>query len=109
MKWYSELYVGETARKKKNRIIRKLKINAGMLDTYVITLAVNEHDLLEIISSVYLKQRAVRRNLPMIIGIACGYEEAVTLVTEIVEETYKQTGDFAVPAYLAKKAKENRR
>ena len=32
MKWYPYLYVGEGASKKKNKIIRKLKIGAGMID-----------------------------------------------------------------------------
>ena len=34
MKWYTDLYVGETARRRKKKIIRKLKVNAGMLDVY---------------------------------------------------------------------------
>lgn len=104
MKWYSVLYAGETARKKKNKIICKLKTGAGMLDVYLVTLSGNQHDLLEIISSAYLKQKVVRRNLPMILGIACGYEEAVEVAVEIVSETYAKTGDFKVSRYLADKA-----
>ena len=41
MKWYPYLYVGEGASKKKNKIIRKLKIGAGMIDVWVITEAAN--------------------------------------------------------------------
>ena len=35
MKWYPYLYVGEGASKKKNKIIRELKIGAGMFDVWV--------------------------------------------------------------------------
>ena len=108
MKWYTDLYVGETARKRKKKIIRKLKVNAGMLDVYLVTLASNKRDMLDIISSAYLKQAAVRRRLPMIVGIACGYEEAVELAAQMVQEAYKETGNTDVPRYLAQKVKENR-
>ena len=79
MKWYPYLYVGEGASKKKNKIIRKLKIGAGMIDVWVITEAANGEDQFDILSSAWLKQRAVRKKLPMIYGIAKGYEEAVDL------------------------------
>lgn len=105
MKWYTDLYVGETARRRKKKIIRKLKINAGMLDVYLVTLASNRRDMLDIISSAYLKQAAVRRQLPMIVGIACGYEEAVELAVQMVREAYEKTGKADVPGYLAQKSK----
>ena len=63
MKWYPYLYVGEGASKKKNKIIRKLKIGAGMIDVWVITEAANGEDQFDILSSAWLKQRAVRKNL----------------------------------------------
>ena len=48
MKWYPYLYVGEGASKKKNKIIRKLKIGAGMIDVWVITEAANGEDQFDI-------------------------------------------------------------
>lgn len=104
MDWYSQLYIGEGAKPKAKKIIRKIKRNAGQVDIYLITLASNGQDMLDIINSAYLKQPAVRRNLPMIVGIAKGYEEAVSLVRQMLQETYEQTGDFRIPVYLAEKA-----
>ena len=69
MKWYPYLYVGEGASKKKNKIIRKLKIGAGMIDVWVITEAANGEDQFDILSSAWLKQRAVRKKLPMIYAL----------------------------------------
>lgn len=48
--------------KKKNKIIRKLKIGAGMIDVWVITEAANGEDQFDILSSAWLKQRAVRKS-----------------------------------------------
>jgi len=104
MNWYSQLYIGEGAGPNAKKIIRKLKRNAGQMDVYLITLAANGQDMLDIINSAYLKQPVVRRNLPMIVGIAKGYDEAVDLVQQMLLETYEQTGGFRIPAYLAKKA-----
>lgn len=106
MKWYPELYVGSHAKKKQKKIIRKLKTNAGMLDVYLITLAANGEDIFDILSSAWLQQKGIRRNLPLIVGIACGYEEAVQLAVGIVEEVYRETGDVQVQSYLIEKVKE---
>jgi hypothetical protein len=107
MNWYFDLYIGEGVKPKQKKIIRKLKQNAGQVNIYLITLAANGQDLLDIQDSAFLQQEALRRNLPMIVGIAKGYREALELVRQIVEETYTQTGDCQIPSYL--EWKENHR
>ena len=44
-----------------------------MLNIYLVTLASKGKDLFDILPSHLLKQKALRRNLPMIVGIAVGY------------------------------------
>lgn len=100
MKWYPQLYAGPEAEKKRNKIIRKLKCNMGQVNVYLITFAANETDLFDILPAYLLKQKAVRRRLPMIVGIAVGYGEAVDLVIKIVEETLRETGSADVKQYL---------
>ena len=73
------------------------------MDIYLITLAANGQDMLDIIHSAYLKQPAVRRNLPMIVGIAKGYDEALELVQQMLSETYQATGIYRIPEYLMDK------
>ena len=53
---------GKVHQKKKNKIIRKLKIGAGMIDVWVITEAANGEDQFDILSSAWLKQRAVEKS-----------------------------------------------
>lgn len=107
MKWYPYLYVGERAAKKKKKILWKLKTGAGLIDVWVITEAANGVDQFDILSSAWLKQRAVRKNLPMIIGIAKGYDEAVDLVVQMAEEAYHETGAGDIRAYLKSKCSKN--
>ena len=43
------------------------------------------------------------RNLPMIVGIAKGYDEAVDIVQEMLAETCAQAGNTNIPEYLKQK------
>ena len=63
-------------------------------------------DQFDILSSAWLKQRAVRKKLPMIYGIAKGYEEAVDLVVQMAEETYRETGNGDILRYLKSRCSE---
>ena len=74
LKWYKQLYIGDNAKKKKKEWIRKINMGAGVVDVYLITLAVNPENQLEIFSANELKQKARRRNCPLIIGLCKGYE-----------------------------------
>ena len=48
----------------------------------------------------------MRRKLPMIYGIAKGYEEAVDLVVQMAEETYRETGNGDILRYLKSRCSE---
>lgn len=103
LNWYEPLYLGPQASKKKEKLIRRLNIGAGTVDVYVVTLAANGTDVFDIFSAAYLKQPPVRRNLPMIVGLACGHGEAVELAVSIVRECYEKTGGANVREYLQRK------
>lgn len=107
MKWYKNLYMGEYAGKKKNRIKWKVNHGVGMVDTYLITLPTNSSNLLDILPSWNLQWSFIRQNCPMIIGIAEGYEEAAYLVSSIVLEVYEATGAFEIEKYLGIDSKAN--
>ena len=49
MKWYEDLFVGESVTGKIKKIKWKIEHNAGMLHTYIITFPSNEENLLDII------------------------------------------------------------
>lgn len=106
MKWYHDLYVGDSIADKANRIKWKINHNAGTVSVYVIAFASNRQNLLDIIPSWELMQKAYPGKKEMqIIGLAKGYEEALELVRQIIEETYRNTKTVDVRAYLHTKSR----
>lgn len=103
MKWYKDLYVGESIVHKKTKIKWKIMHNAGQIDIYVITLASNKKNLLDIIPAYELMQKGYPKKTLYIIGLAKGYEEAAFTAAKIIEEVYRRTGTFEVASYLKKK------
>lgn len=100
LKWYKKLYVGDTAKQKEKKIIRKINKGSGQLGVYVITLAANGQDHLDVFSANLLLQKPVRSRCPVIVGIAKGYEEALAVVQEITEEVYGETGAVDIRGFL---------
>lgn len=103
MIWYDKLYVGESIVHKTKKIKWKIMHNAGQIGIYVITLASNRQNLLDIIPSYELMQRGYPKREMVIVGLAKGYDEAVEVAASIVDEVYRNTGTFAVRTYLAVK------
>ncbi len=100
MIWYRFLYADESCASGKEKIKWKIRHNAGMLDTYVVTLSENAGGLLEIISTVELMQRGYPKQELFIVGVAKGYESARDLACQIILEVYHKTGGFHVRKYL---------
>ena len=105
MKWYDDLYVGESIVHKTSKIKWKIRHNAGQIDIYVVTLASNPANLLDIIPAQELLQKAYPKKDLFVIGLAKGYTEAVDIVVSIIDEVYRQTGAFAVKDYLLQKGR----
>ena len=103
MKWYENLYVGESIRHKTERVKWKIKHNAGQIDIYVITIASNPQNLLDIIPAQELMQKGYPKKDLYIIGLARGMEEAHEVVKQIIDEVYQSTGGFGVLPYLRTK------
>jgi hypothetical protein len=96
MKWYDQLYVGDSIASKVNRIKWKINHNAGTVSIYVVTLASNPDNLLDIIPARELMQKGYPKKDLMIIGIAKGYKEALLVVQRVIEDTYRKTNDVNV-------------
>ena len=98
MRFLKEMYVGEGV-KNKQKVMWKLKHGAGMLDIYVISLS-NGSDQLDCMKCSYFKQKAIRDNVGLIVGLAKGYAEAQKLIVSMIEESLKETGSANVKEYL---------
>ena len=51
MDWYQDLYLGETAKKKRDKLIQKIETGKTPVDVYFITLPSGTANQLEIISA----------------------------------------------------------
>lgn len=99
MEIYSRLYVGETVNNL-NKVIKRLEKGSPLVRAYVITLAENKHDQLEIYDAKVFVQKHFRYRHFCIVGIAGDYEEAVGLVVRITGECAAARGDYNLKAYL---------
>jgi hypothetical protein len=100
MTWYDDLYVGYSIRKKEKQVVWRIKHNAGQIGVYVIALASNRKNLLDIIPATDLLQRSYPKKEMYVVGLAKGYDEALDVAVSIVEEVYQMTGGFDVRRYF---------
>lgn len=100
MKWHKPLYVGEVAKKHKREIIRNIKKRKFMVRACFICLALNKEELLEIYPVYTLKHSRFPVDDLYILGIAQTYEEALELVTSMIDEVYQKTGTVNVRQYF---------
>lgn len=100
MEFYKNLYVSESLRKRKEKILRKLKAGKGSLGCYIITLTKNPANQLEFFDSVLLQQKYERADSKFLVGIAGCYEEALQLVQKISEDTYEKRNDLNIREFI---------
>lgn len=104
--FHKELYVGDGV-KHVTRVKWKLVHRAGMIGIYVICVC-QGLDELEIMHAGLLKQPYYRDHPPLVVGIASGYDEAVSLIQRIVSDVFEKTGDYRLKDYFLKDACGNK-
>lgn len=97
--WFSRLYVGEKAKRKRYRIIRGIRKSKPQPGVYVITPALNGNNILDIYPSKALISSIFREEF-LVMGIAADYWEALEVAGHIVSDLYRETGDFSLPAFI---------
>ncbi len=86
VKWYRHLYVGTRMEKKKKRCMQHVETGHHLTGIYVITLSALPDSQLDILSALELYQPTLGERLPLIVGLAADYGEAVELLYQIVED-----------------------
>ncbi len=108
MKWYHDLYVGDSIKDQSEKIKWKILHHAGQIQIYVISLASNPSNLLDIIPARELLQKYYSGRELYIVGLAKGREEAYEVACSIVTEIYGKTGAFLVRDYIMAQEAESR-
>ena len=103
MIWYDDLFVGKSiSPRRKKRIIRKVNRRSILGAEYLLTLAANPDNLIDIIHTQVVRQRYYPRGELFVIGLAGSYEEALMLAGEIVSGIYAVQGNFDLRGFFAK-------
>ena len=86
--WYKNLYVGDTAKKKQKKWMRRIENKKAVPGVWLLTLPSSQQNNLDVIPADLLLQPAVSR------------EEAFELVEAIALETYRETGEVKIREWL---------
>lgn len=100
MKFAWNLYTTKKTKKHLPLIMNHLRKHRFQPDVWLITLASNQDNLLDIFQSVYYMHPMIEKLNPDIVGIAESEDAAKDLVLKMVEEVQKQNGNFDMRAYF---------
>lgn len=106
MKFYKNLYVSESLTDKKDEIIQKLKQKKIQFNCYIILLTENPENQLEFYDSLMLKQKNFKKDHLFVVGIAKGYDEALSVIKEITEDTYQAQHNADIRKFIINNEKQ---
>lgn len=101
MKWYNALWIGPNAAKKKSKIISSVERREHVPGIWLITLAENPAEALDIIPTNILTNKFYLSYDFYILGIASGKQEAFELVEKMVDYIYRETGTLDIRDYFS--------
>ena len=100
--WSEKLYIGEKLSGKSEKIKAKLNRKLFLPDVFLITRPTNEENLFDIFEAKELLFPYHRKREILVCGLAKDKEEALTLVTTMLEEMYRETGGLCSKEYFVK-------
>lgn len=100
MRWWTHLYMGEHAERRRDRVLQKIREKKPQPDAYLITPPQYGHHLLDIRPARLLTDEERESGDFLILGVACGYSEAKEVVRQMVDDMYRATGGFDWQAYM---------
>lgn len=100
MRWAVNLYTTEKTKRALPRIRHKLRTSRPELGIWLITLASNEQNLLDLFQAIYYIQPMLQKMNPDIVGIADSEDAAKEMILKITEDVYKKQGNFDVRTYF---------
>ena len=100
MRLAENLYTTEKTKKMLPRIMHKIRTGKLQSGIWLITIASNENNLLDIFQSLYYLQPMFQKMNPDIVGIAENEDTAKELLLQITSDVYRKTGSFDVRTYF---------
>ena len=100
MRFTRRMYLSEGMEKKKDKVIRRLRMRNLARPVYLLALCDYGTERLEILSSAELLQRSYPSEGLLIAGLAGDYEDALDLVRQIAQETLDAGLETDVCSYI---------
>lgn len=94
------LYTTDKTKKMLPRIVQKMRRGKLQSGIWLITIASNEQNLLDIFQSIYYIQPMFAKLNPDIVGVAESEDAAKVLLQKITEDMYRETGCVDVRTYF---------
>ena len=98
--WSSCLYIGEGIGKNKDRIKRRIEQGKPVPGVFLIAEPSNRENLFDILEAKELWFPYYRKHSLTVYGLAGGKDKAEELVVRMLEEVYRETGEFKVREYF---------
>ena len=101
IRWANNLYISENIdSKSKRKIMKDMEKGKLTFEVYCITFASNPKNLFDIINANEFLFPYYDKKEMYILGMALSKHEAFLLVKDMLEEVYRETGDFQVREYF---------
>lgn len=94
IRYLNPLYTTDKTAGKCEKIQRKMRMGAGLIGLYLITLSESESDVFDIYNVVLFKQRYFRHRNYDVIGVAESEEAAFDLVRRIHDDYFNVFGTY---------------
>ncbi len=101
IRWMEGLYLGEGVEKRYKRIREDMERGKLRWHVYVLMLSTNPQNQLDILSSAFLRQPFYRNQDLTVVGLASGYQEALTVLQRMAADAVRATGKADLRAFLA--------
>lgn len=106
MKFYKNVYVGDSLRARQEKVIEKLKKGKVQFSCYLIVLSDNPMEQLECYDSILLLQKKWMPEPPLVVGIASSYMELLEIIKQITEDAYLRYGEANLRKYILETQRE---
>ena len=100
VKWCSKLYMDEKIKKEPKKWKKRVEKEKLSYSLYCIAFSSNEKNLFDIMDCNELLFKYYKKREIFIVGLASSKENAVELVRIMIEDIYRETGEFKVREYF---------
>ena len=100
LNWHSLIYLSEDVKDEYAEIREKLESGTAVSGVYLITLAANPAEQLDIINSVIYAADSERYSKAVVVGLAKGRGQAQELVAKMAEDVFSKTGGIEIRKYF---------